>query len=118
VLLQTVTEAAETPEMLTLAAADPLVAGIVGWTDLTSPAVADELAPLLAGPGGSYFADTRHPVQSEPDPDWLRRPDVIRGLQAVAAAGRIGMFSIRPSWLTAPRVNRSPGRDRVSTSDH
>ena len=38
VLVQTVTVAAETPEMLALAAADPLVAGVVGWTDLTSPA--------------------------------------------------------------------------------
>jgi L-fuconolactonase len=85
VLLQTVTEAAETPEVLALAAADPLVAGVAGWTDLTSPAVADELARLLAAPGGSYLVGIRHQVQSEPDPDWLRRPDVIRGLRAVVA---------------------------------
>lgn len=37
VLVQTVTVAAETPELLALAAADPLVAGVVGWTDLTAP---------------------------------------------------------------------------------
>ena len=42
VLVQTVTVAAETPELLALAAAEPLIAGVVGWTDLTSPAVADE----------------------------------------------------------------------------
>jgi L-fuconolactonase len=52
VLVQTVTVAAETPEMLAVADADPLVAGVVGWTDLTSPAIADELARLAGGPGG------------------------------------------------------------------
>src|SRR5262245_56932088 len=46
VLVQTVTVAEETPELLALAAADPLVAGVVGWTDLTSPAVAGDLARL------------------------------------------------------------------------
>ncbi len=87
VLVQTVTVAPETPEMLAVADADPLVAAVVGWTDLTSPAIADELARLAALPGGRYLAGIRHQVQSEPDKDWLRRPDVIRGLRAVAAAG-------------------------------
>jgi L-fuconolactonase len=82
-----VTVAAETPEMLALAGRDPLVAGVVGWTDLTSPAIGDELARLAAGPGGGRLVSIRHQVQSEPDPDWLRRPDVIRGLRAVAMAG-------------------------------
>src|SRR5258708_17086900 len=74
VLVQTVTVAAETPELLALAAADPLVAGVVGWTDLTSPAIADTLAGLAAGPGGGYLVGIRHQGQSEPDPHWLRRP--------------------------------------------
>jgi len=37
VLVQTVTVAAETPEMLALAAADPLVAAVVGWTGCAVP---------------------------------------------------------------------------------
>lgn len=101
VLVQTVDTPAETPEMLSLAAADPLVAAVVGWTDLTSPAVADELARLAAGPGGGYLAGIRHQVQSEPDPDWLRRPDVLRGLRAVAAAGLCYDLVIRPRHLPA-----------------
>jgi len=101
VLVQTVTVAAETPEMLVLADADPLVAAVVGWTDLTSPAVADELARLAGGPGGARLAAIRHQVQSEPDPDWLRRPDVIRGLRAVAAAGLAYDLVIRPHQLPA-----------------
>lgn len=101
VLVQTVTVAAETPEMLAVADADPLVAGVVGWTDLTSPAIADELARLAGGPGGRWLAGIRHQVQEEPDPDWLRRPDVIRGLRAVAAAGLAYDLVILPHQLPA-----------------
>ena len=101
VLVQTVTEAAETPEMLALADRDPLVAGVVGWTDLTSPAIAGELAGLAAGPGGDRLVGIRHQVQSEPDPDWLRRPDVIRGLRAVAAAGLCYDLVLLPHQLPA-----------------
>lgn len=101
VLVQTVTVAAETPEMLALAAADPLAAAVVGWTDLTSPAVADELARLVSGPGGSYLAGIRHQVQSEPDPDWLRRADVIRGLRAVATAGQCYDLIVLPHQIAA-----------------
>jgi L-fuconolactonase len=101
VLVQTVTVAAETPEMLAIAAAGPLVAGVVGWTDLASPAIADELARLAAGLGGSGLVGIRHQVQEEPDPDWLRRPDVIRGLRAVAAAGLAYDLVILPHQLPA-----------------
>ena len=101
VLVQTVTVAEETPEMLALADADPLVAGVVGWTDLTSPAIADELAKLAAGLGGSRLVSIRHQVQEEPDPDWLRRPDVISGLRAVAAAGLAYDLVILPHQLPA-----------------
>lgn len=101
VLVQTVTVPGETPEMLALADADPLVAGVVGWTDLTSPAAADELAKLAGGPGGSRLVGIRHQVQEEPDPDWLRRPDVIRGLRAVATAGMAYDLVILPHQLPA-----------------
>jgi len=101
VLVQTVTVADETPEMLAIAAAEPLVAGVVGWTDLTSPAVADELARLAACPGGRHLVGIRHQVQSEPDPDWLRRADVIRGLRAVAAAGLCYDLVVLPHQLAA-----------------
>ena len=87
VAVQTVTEPGETPELLALAAGPGLVAGVVGWADLTAPGVADVLAALREAPGGDHLAGIRHPVLIEPDPDWLARPDVLRGLAAVAAAG-------------------------------
>ena len=87
VVVQTVTESWETPELLALAAGGGLVGGVVGWVDLTAPDVADVLTRLRELPGGDRLAAIRHPVLIEPDPDWLARPAVLRGLAAVAAAG-------------------------------
>jgi L-fuconolactonase len=101
VMVQTVTVAEETPEMLAVAAGSSLVAGVVGWTDLTSPSIEDALGRLAAEPGGEYLVGIRHQVQSEPDPDWLRRPDVIRGLRAVAAAGLCYDLIVVPPQLAA-----------------
>jgi L-fuconolactonase len=101
VLVQTVTAAGETAEMLALADRDPLVAGVVGWTDLTSPAVSRELAALARAPGGRHLVGIRHQVQSEPDRDWLRRDDVISGLRAVAAAGLCYDLVVLPHQIPA-----------------
>ncbi|MFE7130067.1 amidohydrolase family protein [Streptomyces sp. NPDC057638] len=111
VVVQTVTVAAETPELLDLADAHPLVAGVVGWTDLTDPAVADALAALRELPGGDRLVGIRHQVQEEPDPEWLLRPDVQRGLAAVAAAGLVYDLVVRPRQLlaAAEAASRQPG---------
>jgi L-fuconolactonase len=101
VLVQTVTVAAETPEMLAIASREQLVRGVVGWVDLTSPAVGDQLAELKAGLGGEYLVAIRHQVQGEPDPDWLCRGQVLRGLGQVAAAGLVYDLVIRPDQLHA-----------------
>jgi L-fuconolactonase len=101
VLVQTVTVAAETPEFLAVAAGSELVAGVVGWTDLTRPDVAEALAALRALPGGRYLAGIRHQVQSEPDPHWLLRPDVLAGLGAVADAGLVYDLVVLPHQLPA-----------------
>ncbi|MGW1544902.1 amidohydrolase family protein [Streptomyces sp. NPDC002309] len=101
VLVQTVTVAEETPEFLALAAGHDLVAGVVGWTDLTRPDVADELARLRELPGGHHLKGIRHQVQGEPDPEWLLRPDVRRGLAAVADAGLVYDLVVLPHQLSA-----------------
>ncbi|HEX5190585.1 MAG TPA: amidohydrolase family protein [Streptosporangiaceae bacterium] len=87
VVVQTVTEASETPELLAIAVASDLIAGVVGWTDLQAAGVADAVAALLAQPGGDLLSGVRHPVLIETDPGWLRRPAVLAGLAAVGAAG-------------------------------
>ncbi|WP_406176344.1 amidohydrolase family protein [Streptomyces sp. NBC_00996] len=101
ILVQTITVPEETPEFLVLAAESELVAGVVGWTDLTRAEVADELARLRELPGGEYLKGIRHQVQGEPDPEWLLRPDVRRGLAAVAEAGLVYDLVVVPHQLPA-----------------
>ncbi|MFJ4934807.1 amidohydrolase family protein [Streptomyces pseudovenezuelae] len=101
VLVQTVTVPEETPELLALAAGHELIAGVVGWTDLTRPDIADELARLRSLPGGTRLKGIRHQVQGEPDPGWLLRPDVRRGLTAVADAGLVYDLVVLPHQLPA-----------------
>ncbi|MEU3984197.1 amidohydrolase family protein [Streptomyces sp. NPDC026672] len=99
VLVQTVTVAEETPEFLALADTHDLIAGVVGWVDLTRPDVADELARLRELPGGAHLKGIRHQVQGEPEPEWLLRPDVRRGLAAVADAGLVYDLVVLPHQL-------------------
>src|SRR5581483_6708598 len=73
--------------------------GVVGWVDLTAPDVADRLAALRELPCGGRLVGIRHDVQNEPDPEWLLRPEVQRGLRAVAAAGLAYDVVVRePQW--------------------
>jgi L-fuconolactonase len=130
VVIQTTAEPWETPDLLALAAGrDPyaasgpsgaggpsggrsadggrdalaggLLAGVVGWTDLSSPAVADAVADLRALPGGEFLCGIRHPVLIEPDPGWLARPVVLRALRALAAAGLSFDITALPHQLPA-----------------
>ncbi|MHC5906747.1 amidohydrolase family protein [Streptomyces sp. S6] len=87
VAVQCMPDVPETRDLLALAEREPLIGAVVGWADLTSPAIGDVLDRLLAGPGGGYLRSLRHLVQGETDPAWLQRPDVERGLAAVRDRG-------------------------------
>ncbi|MGW3136963.1 amidohydrolase family protein [Streptomyces sp. NPDC001139] len=87
VLVQCVASVDETREFLALADSDPLIGAVVGWVDLTSPAIGDVLDDLRAGPGGSHLRAVRHLVQGETDAAWLQQPSVERGLRAVGERG-------------------------------
>ena len=87
ILVQTRSSLDETREFLALAAGSSFVRGVIGWVDLTDLAVSDVLAELQAGPGGERLVGIRHQVHNEPDPAWLARPPVRRGIAAVGAAG-------------------------------
>jgi L-fuconolactonase len=91
VLVQTVPSAEETTEFLAVAAESSLVAGVVGWVDLCAPDIGERLAELQDG-----LVGIRHPAQDEPDPDWLVRQEVVRGIQAVAAAGLTYDILVKP----------------------
>lgn len=118
VLVQTITVPEETPEFLALAEAHDLVAGVVGWTDLTRPDVAAELARLRELPGGAYLKGIRHQVQGEPDPEWLLRPDVARGLAALADAGLVYDLIVQAHQLPAAVKAAESHPDLTFVLDH
>jgi L-fuconolactonase len=118
VVIQTVAEPWETPDLLALAAGGDrhgrgeasrggpdesrgLLAGVVGWTDLTAPDVADAVAGLQARPDGLFLRGIRHPILAEPDADWLARPLVLRGLVALSGAGLCFDVVVLPHQLPA-----------------
>lgn len=63
--------------LLRLAAENPFIKGVVAWVDLTDERVGDALDELQRDP---RFKGVRHLVHDEPDPRWLLRADVLRGL--------------------------------------
>ena len=87
VLVQVLATAQDTQDLLAVAAADPLVLGVVGWVDLTAADVLEQVARLRALPGGDRLVGVRHLAADEPDPRWLLRDDVVRGLRALATTG-------------------------------
>lgn len=85
ILVQADDTLADTDAMVAIAGAWPKVAGIVGWAPLTDP---DRLGPVLERyASDSRIVGIRHLMHEEADPDWVVRPDVGRGLAAVAEAG-------------------------------
>jgi len=101
ILVQTRSSLPETVDFLATAASTDFVAGVVGWVDLTDASVGGALDGLLSGPNGRWLVGIRHQVHDEPDPDWLMRPDVLRGLRAVARAGLPYDLVVRPRELPA-----------------
>lgn len=118
VLVQTIAVPEETPEFLAVAAASSVVGAVVGWTDLTSPAVGDVLAELRGGPDGSWLRGIRHGVQGEPDPEWLCRKDVWRGLAAAGASGLVYDLLTLPHQLPAARKTVAALPDVSFVVDH
>ena len=98
VLVQTVSSEEETREFLATARDEPVIAGVVGWVDLTAPDVASQLASL--GESGPLVG-IRHQVEGEPDDEWLLRPDVLRGLTAISDAGLVYDLLVTPAQLPA-----------------
>jgi L-fuconolactonase len=101
VLVQTRSSYEETADFLAVAGRTPWIRGVVGWVDLTDPAIDDALARLREGPGGDRLVGIRHQAHDEPDPEWLVRDDVVRGIEAVGRAGLAYDLLVRPRGLPA-----------------
>jgi L-fucono-1,5-lactonase len=101
VLVQTISSLDETRDFLAVAAATDFIAGVVGWVDLMNPSVGKTLAELREGSGGELLVGIRHQVHDEPDPGWLLRPAVQRGIRAVGDAGLVYDLLVRTRELPA-----------------
>jgi L-fuconolactonase len=88
----------ETRWLLELADRHPLIRGVVGWVDLRSPAVADQLAAFVAR---EKFVGVRHVVQDEPDPHFLLGEEFIRGLKQLRPFGLTYDLLLTPQQLPA-----------------
>src|SRR5260370_34280072 len=62
--------------LLRLAEQEPRIKGIVGWVDLQSDRVEEDLAALARRP---KFVGVRHVVQDEPEDEFMLRPEFLRG---------------------------------------
>jgi len=91
----------ETHDLLAAAAATPFIRGVVGWVDLTDPAVGETIGALRHMPGGDRLVGIRHQVHDEADPNWLGREDVRRGVRAVGEAGLVYDLLVRTRELPA-----------------
>jgi len=89
---------AESRWLLELAAATPLIRGVVGWVDLRSPQVANDLAELSAA---DRFVGVRHVVQDEPDPRFLLGAAFVRGLRHLHEFGLTYDLLLYPQQLAA-----------------
>ncbi|MGH9430359.1 MAG: amidohydrolase family protein [Terriglobia bacterium] len=91
-------QARQTPEesgwMLELAARFPFIKGVVGWVDLRSPGVAEQLEKLAENP---RFVGVRHVLHDEPDDRYMMREDFRRGVAQLAS------FDLTYDLLLFPR---------------
>ncbi|MGH3436201.1 MAG: amidohydrolase family protein [Sciscionella sp.] len=85
VLVQAANNREDTQTMLAAAEAPVAgIAGVVAWVALDTPDAAIAVRACAADP---RVVGVRHLVHDEPDPDWLLRPDVLRGLALLADTG-------------------------------
>ncbi|KGJ92606.1 amidohydrolase family protein [Colwellia psychrerythraea] len=74
----------ETLWLLELAQNTALIKGVVGWIDLKSNTLSQQLDRLKKH---KKLVGFRHVIQGETDPDFMQSPDFIRGLQMLADKG-------------------------------
>jgi L-fuconolactonase len=105
VVVQALHTTEETRWLLELADRTPSIAGVVGWVDLLMPeeALEGELAGLAADP---RLVGARHLIHDEPDPDWMVRPEVLRGLAVLDRLSVPFDLLLRPRHLRhVPRLS-------------
>jgi L-fuconolactonase len=86
----------ETRWLLELTDCYPFIKGVVGWVDLRSPELHSQLERFVAHP---KFRGVRHVVHDEIDDRFILRPDVLRGIAALAPFGLTYDLLLYPKHL-------------------
>jgi len=84
--------------LLELADANPLIRGVVGWVDLRSTHVEDQLREFAERP---QFVGVRHVVQDEPDRRFLLGESFLHGIRQLARYGLTYDLLLYPQQLSA-----------------
>ena len=87
ILVQTVTDYAETPELLAIAKNDQLVGAVVGWLQIDSPDAISHFHRYLDLPGGEYLKGIRDIAQDHPDSNYLAKPETIENVRKLGELG-------------------------------
>jgi L-fuconolactonase len=96
VVVQAAHNDAEGDWLLSLAAREPRILGVVAWADLASADLGRRLDALQNNP---KFVGVRHIVHDEPEVDWLLRPAVVEGLRELARRGIPYDLLLRPPHI-------------------
>ncbi|MEI7782326.1 MAG: amidohydrolase family protein, partial [Planctomycetota bacterium] len=89
---------AESRWLLQLAEESPFIRGVVGWVDLRSDRVADQLGQFV---GREKFVGVRHVVQDETDPRFLLGDAFVRGVRQLHQFGLAYDLLLYPQQLPA-----------------
>ena len=115
VLVQASNSLEETRWLLSLADQHAFIAGVVGWVDLQSEFLAQQLDQFASHP---KFKGVRHLVESEPDDDWLVQERVIRGLRELESRRLSYDLLVHPRHLKCAEVVVARCPDLPFVVDH
>jgi L-fuconolactonase len=87
VLVQTVTDYSETPELLNIAQSEQLVGAVVGWLKIDAQDSIEHLHRYLDLPGAEYLKGIRDIAQDHPDPNYLAKPETISNVRKLGELG-------------------------------
>ena len=96
VLVQATDTVAESEFLLTLASHHPMIAGVVGWVDLSAPDACDVIDQVRGNP---LLKGLRPMLQNIDDTDWILRPEVQPALSHMAALDLAFDALIQPRHL-------------------
>ncbi|CAB4342968.1 unannotated protein [freshwater metagenome] len=118
VLVQTVTNYDETPELLEIAELDPMVAGVVGWLKIDAPDALDHLDQYLELPGADFLVGIRDIAHDEPDANYLSKPNVINNVKELGTYGLVYDLLTKTPQLAAGIALVKAAPDTQFVMDH